>query len=150
MPPSAFRIPRSAFRIQFAFYILFSLVGQGIDVANGDALAEELDAAGGVIALEIIEAGRGVADRVVALPGVLLEDAELQFHGGGNGVALEVEGRQVARIGVGGVWIRPDRVDDRVERGDANGIWTETRDVGARSRSEEHTSELQSPMYLVC
>ena len=100
MPPSAFRIPRSAFRIQFAFYILFSLVGQGIDVAYGDALAEELDAAGGVIALEIIEAGGGVADRVVAFPGVLLEDAELQFHGGGNGVALEVEGRQVARIGV--------------------------------------------------
>src|ERR1039457_6859058 len=103
MPPSAFRIPRSAFLIQFAFYILFSLVGQGIDVANGDALAKELDAAGGVIALEIIETGGGVADRVVAFPGVLLEDAELQFHGSGNGVALEVEGRQVARIGVGGV-----------------------------------------------
>src|ERR1035438_4071037 len=97
-------MPHSASGIRHsAFYILFSLVGQGIDVANGDALAKELDAAGGVIALEIIETGRGVADRVVAFPGVLLEDAELQFHGSGNGVALEVEGRQVARIGVGGV-----------------------------------------------
>ena len=76
-----------------AFCILSSLVRRRINVANGDALAEEVDAAAGVLALEISEAGGGVADRVVALPGVLLEEAEFHFHGGGNGVARRSRGR---------------------------------------------------------
>jgi hypothetical protein len=40
-----------------------SSVGQGIDVTNGDALAEEVDAAADVRALEISQAGGGGGDR---------------------------------------------------------------------------------------
>src|SRR5437879_9296233 len=36
----------------------------------------------------------------------------------------------------------------QVQSGDAGKYWNKTKD--GRVRSEEHTSELQSPMYLVC
>src|ERR1019366_2295702 len=87
-----------------------SLVGQRIDVTNRDALAEELDAAADVRALEISETGGGGGGRVVAFPGRLLEDAEFQFHGGGNGVAHEEEGSPIVRAG--GARIRGDSLDD--------------------------------------
>ena len=56
------------------------------------------DAAAGLLALEIFEGGIEAADRDVTLPGVLLEEAEFQFHGGRHGVAPEVEAGQIIRV----------------------------------------------------
>ena len=68
------------------------MVGRGINVANGDALAKEVDAAADIIigALQVIEPGGGSAHRKVALPGMVLQDAEFHFQGRRDGVAGEL------------------------------------------------------------
>src|SRR2546426_1576985 len=65
-------------------------------------------------------------------------------RGRGNRGALEVPAHR--RDGAAGV--RPARVDRRLERRGARRA--DTRDLPAQARSEEHTSELQSPCNLVC
>src|ERR1035441_6031854 len=100
-----------------------SSVGQGIDVTNGDALAEEVNAAADVRALEVSEAGSGGGDRVVAFPRRLLEDAKLDSHRSGNGIAREQDASQIARIVE--VCNCLGRVDDTVAQGE--GVGTEIR-----------------------
>src|ERR1017187_2820683 len=89
---------------------------------------------GGEEQLVILAAVEGVAQSRAGIDG---RRGDFGFHARGAAEAMEVERKAIAQIHGGG---RAQAAQEAAER--------QTR-FGTQ-RSEEHTSELQSPMYLVC
>src|ERR1017187_3650981 len=101
----------------------------------------EHELAGGLAAFQIAVSLGGVGQRIGAA------DAQAQFAGGNP--AEHVAGAP-EQFGAGQqvVWQAGPGKEERALGVEYGGI--EGRNRSARLRSEEHTSELQSPMYLVC
>src|SRR5437762_745942 len=103
-----------------------------------------VDIGGGTTKLALVEGGKVIATAAVHVGGRLqVVDENRRI------VRLDPAGRRLAAQ-AGFHWSRGDVVDaaamERVAEWMAEAIHSATRSM----RSEEHTSELQSPMYLVC